>query len=106
MLTGNVRELQNFIERSVILSTGTVLNGSLADLTRTSIAPVAVTLEDADRLHILRILRQTEGRIGGKGGAAGRLGLPRTTLLSKMRRLGIHRGKGSEALARSVASMA
>jgi formate hydrogenlyase transcriptional activator len=101
---GNVRELQNFIERSVILSTGTVLNGSLAGLTRTSLSPAAVTLEDADRLHILRILQQTEGRISGKGGAAGRLGLPRTTLISKMRRLGIGPGKGSEAPGRSVAS--
>jgi formate hydrogenlyase transcriptional activator len=103
---GNVRELQNFIERSVILATGAVLNVSLADLTRTSPLPVGVTLAEADRLHILRIIRQAEGRIGGKGGAASRLGLPRTTLLSKMRRLGISPGERSEAPARSVASMA
>ena len=94
---GNVRELQNFIERSVILSTGAVLNGSLPELTYTthdgskkpkSSAPV--TLEEAERSHILQTLQQTEGVVGGRNGAAARLGLPRTTLISKMRRLGIN----------------
>jgi formate hydrogenlyase transcriptional activator len=94
---GNVRELQNFIERSVILATGAVLNGSLPELTYTthdgskkpkSSAPV--TLEQAESSHILQTLLQTEGVVGGPNGAAARLGLPRTTLISKMRRLGIN----------------
>src|SRR5712664_2955426 len=91
---GNVRELQNFIERSVILATGAVLNGSLPALTYTthdgskkpkSSAPV--TLEEAESSHILQTLQQTAGVVGGPNGAAARLGLPRTTLISKMRRL-------------------
>jgi DNA-binding NtrC family response regulator len=89
---GNVRELQNFIERSVILARGPVLNGSPSYLTgaKTS-APV--TLAEAQRSHILRILRQTEGVVGGRNGAAGRLGIPRTTLIAKMKRLGINPGR-------------
>jgi hypothetical protein len=51
------------------------------------------TLEEAERSHILQALRQTEGVVGGPNGAAARLGLLRTTLISKMKRLGIHRGK-------------
>jgi formate hydrogenlyase transcriptional activator len=90
---GNIRELQNFIERSVILSTGAVLNGSLPQLTRDgSKSPelsAPVTLEQAERSHILGILQQTAGVVGGRNGAAARLGLPRTTLISKMSRLGI-----------------
>jgi hydrogenase-4 transcriptional activator len=86
---GNIRELQNFIERSVILSTGTVLSGSLPELTDTSKLSGAVTLEEAERLHILQTLQQTEGVVGGRDGAATRLGLPRTTLIAKMKRLGI-----------------
>src|SRR5271167_232617 len=86
---GNVRELQNFIERSVILSKGPVLNGSLSDLTDAPKTSVPVTLEEAERSHILLTLRQTEGVVGGPNGAAARLGLCRTTLISKMKRLGI-----------------
>jgi formate hydrogenlyase transcriptional activator len=100
---GNVRELQNLIERSVILSTGSVLNGSLPEVTGTLSA--AVTLEDAERSHILQTLQQTEGAVGGQGGAAARLGLPRTTLISKMRRLGINRGQSSPLAARAAASV-
>jgi|SRR5579872_1491166 len=86
---GNVRELQNFIERSVILSTGPLLNGSLPELTQmTSSAPV--TLYEAERSHILQTLQKTGGVLGGRNGAAMRLGLPRTTLISKMKRLGIN----------------
>jgi formate hydrogenlyase transcriptional activator len=93
---GNVRELQNFIERSVILSTGAVLSGSLPELTGTSKLSGAVTLEEAERLHILQTLQQTAGVVGGRGGAAARLGLPRTTLIAKMQRLGIiNRGQSS-----------
>src|ERR1700678_1975242 len=90
---GNIRELQNFIERSVILSTGTVLTGSLPELTGTLKLSAAVTLEDAERSHILQTLQQTEGIIGGRDGAAPRLGLPRKTLISKMRRLRINHGQ-------------
>ena len=88
---GNVRELQNFIERSVILSSGAVLSGSLPELTGPSKFFAPVTLEEAERSHILHILEQTEGVIGGRDGAAARLGLARTTLISKMRRLGVSR---------------
>jgi formate hydrogenlyase transcriptional activator len=92
---GNVRELQNFIERSIILSTGGVLSGSLPEVTGSLKLSAAVTLEEAERSHILQTLGQTEGVMGGRNGAAARLGLPRTTLISKMRRLGIHRGQNS-----------
>ena len=92
---GNVRELQNFIERSVILSKGSVLTGSLPDLTRARKAPEPVTLEEAESSHILRTLRETGGVVGGPNGAAARLGVRRTTLISKMRRLGFNRGKSS-----------
>src|SRR5437879_2021571 len=81
---GNVRELQNLIERSVILLTGAVLHGWLPELTGTLKLSPAVTLEEAERSHILQTLQQTEGMVGGRDGAAARLGLPRTTLISKM----------------------
>lgn len=90
---GNVRELQNFIERSVILSTGVVLRGSLPipahttpDVSKWS---RPVTLEQAERSHILDTLQETDGLIGGRNGAAARLGVPRTTLIYRMKRLGI-----------------
>jgi transcriptional regulator with GAF, ATPase, and Fis domain len=93
---GNVRELQNFIERSVILSTGPVLNGALPQVASTTCgsskvptAPAPVTMEQAERSHILQTLQRTDGVIGGRSGAAARLGMPRTTLISKMKRLGI-----------------
>ena len=107
---GNVRELQNFIERSVILATGTVLNGSLPEPTHTthddSQGPqlsAPVTLEQAQRSHILQTLQQTEGVVGGQNGAAARLGLPRTTLIAKMRRLGISAFQTSSAPVRATA---
>ena len=110
---GNVRELQNFIERSVILSTGCVLNGSLPELTDTrredSTSPersALVTLEEAERSHILQTLEQTDGVVGGRNGAAARLGLPRTTLIAKMKRLGItNRGQSPALPVRSAASV-
>ena len=101
---GNVRELQNLIERSVILSTGAVLGGSLPEVTGTLKLSAAVTLEEAERSHILQTLQKTEGAVGGRGGAAARLGLPRTTLISKMRRLGINRAQSSALLARAATS--
>jgi hypothetical protein len=65
---GNVRELQNLIERSVILSEGSVLNGSLSDLTRAPRTSAPLTLEDAERSHIVKTLQQTEGVVGGPAG--------------------------------------
>ena len=64
-----------------------------------------VTLEEAERSHILQTLQQTEGVVGGPNGAAARLGLPRTTLISKMKRLGINRGQSSVLPVRAVASV-
>jgi formate hydrogenlyase transcriptional activator len=89
---GNIRELQNFIERAMVFSPGSVLRLPLKDLrqiTRQPSETVARTLADAEREHILDVLGQTDGLIGGQAGAATRLGLPRTTLIYKMRKLGI-----------------
>jgi formate hydrogenlyase transcriptional activator len=88
---GNIRELQNFIERAVLFSPGSVLRVPL-DLRQTakqSAESDPRTLADADREHILETLNQTNWLIGGQDGAANRLGLPRTTLIYKMRKLGI-----------------
>jgi formate hydrogenlyase transcriptional activator len=92
---GNVRELQNVVERAVILSPGPVLRLPLDELPRRrptegSLARVR-TLEEVEREHILRVLRETNGVIGGPQGAATRLGLRRTTLLYRMEKLGISR---------------
>ncbi|MGH9554760.1 MAG: sigma-54 interaction domain-containing protein, partial [Terriglobales bacterium] len=90
---GNVRELENIIERSVILSKGSVLNVPLAGL-RMETSPgngEADTLESAERKHILRVLKETKGVLSGPRGAASRLGLKRTTLQARMRKLGITR---------------
>jgi formate hydrogenlyase transcriptional activator len=94
---GNVRELENFIERSVILSTGGVLTCSLCELNEAPHSSAHLTLEEAERSHILQALLRTQGVVGGPNGAAVRLGLPRTTLLSKMRRLGISPCQSSSA---------
>jgi formate hydrogenlyase transcriptional activator len=90
---GNVRELQNFVERSVILSLGTVLSPPLQELKNSvkSAAAKIRTLAEAERDFILEALRSTEWVVGGENGAAARLGVKRTTLLYKMRRLGISR---------------
>jgi formate hydrogenlyase transcriptional activator len=91
---GNVRELQNVIERAVILSTGTVLTVPRSESESPSPRSSSpVTLEEAERDHILRALERTGWVIGGAGGAAARLGLKRTSLVSTMRRLGIVRPK-------------
>jgi DNA-binding NtrC family response regulator len=87
---GNVRELQNFIERAVILTSGKVLRVQISDV-QVSGSATSDALEDVEREHILQILRETNGVVGGRHGAAVRLGLPRTTLMSKMDRLGIRR---------------
>jgi DNA-binding NtrC family response regulator len=88
---GNIRELQNFIERAVILTAGSVLRVQADELHSASpvVAATGGTLEDVERDHILRVLRETGGVIGGRHGAALRLGLKRSTLLSKMQRIGI-----------------
>jgi formate hydrogenlyase transcriptional activator len=88
---GNIRELQNFIERSVILTSGPVLCAPLSDLKNVGPQAPAVdgTLADAERAHILQVLRQVDWVVGGHRGAAVRLGLPRTTLLYRMHKLGI-----------------
>jgi formate hydrogenlyase transcriptional activator len=107
---GNIRELQNLIERAVILSPGPVLQVPLPEMT--PLVPAAFgspatdrrealdergpepsngTMDAAERDHILRVLRDTGGIVAGPTGAAARLGLKRTTLQSKMRKLGIRR---------------
>ena len=89
---GNVRELENLIERAVILSRGTTLEIPLAELRAASPeAATPITLEDAERDHIRRVLEQANGVVGGSNGAAARLGMKRTTLQSKMKKLGIVR---------------
>jgi len=88
---GNVRELQNFIERTMILSTGTLLRPPLAEIERKISKATMGTLENAERKHILKVLEETQWVIAGTHGAASQLGLKRTTLLSKMERLGISR---------------
>jgi len=101
---GNIRELENLLERAVILSPGKELRVPLSELRNapampeaeesplaaSTAAPVA-TLEEAERQHILRALRQTEWRIAGPRGAANLLGMKRTTLQARIRKLGIRR---------------
>jgi formate hydrogenlyase transcriptional activator len=87
-----VRELENLIERSVILSPGATLRVPVAELLdEAPSARAGDTLENAEREHIIRVLRETRGIVSGPGGAANKLGLKRTTLQSKMQRLGITR---------------
>ena len=89
---GNIRELQNFIERSVILTKGPALQAPTEELERNDcFAHELCTLADADRIHIIGALRETHWVVGGKSGAASRLGLNRTTLIAKMQKLGISR---------------
>jgi formate hydrogenlyase transcriptional activator len=97
---GNVRELENFIERAVILSRGAELQIPLSELKQrprldsvftSATLDSVVTLEHAERQHIVRALGETNWVIGGPAGAAARLGMKRTTLQSRMRKLGISR---------------
>jgi formate hydrogenlyase transcriptional activator len=88
-----VRELENFIERAVILTSGSDLRAPLSEL-KVLVPPSngsPKTLEDAEREHILKALRDANWTIGGAAGAAARLGMKRTTLQSKMQKLGIIR---------------
>ncbi len=93
---GNIRELENFLERAVILTRGTSLYVPMAELEieeegEDGSPAVSPTLHEAEREHILRVLREAKGQIGGDDGAAARLGLKRTTLNSKLKKLGIER---------------
>jgi formate hydrogenlyase transcriptional activator len=96
---GNIRELENFIERAVILSRGATLDVPLAELKQrsrdasaaTATAAPATTLEEAEREHIRQALHDANWQVGGASGAAARLGMKRTTLQSKMAKLGIER---------------
>jgi formate hydrogenlyase transcriptional activator len=99
---GNIRELQNLVERAVILSTGPVLKVPLDDLksqlraTPASGRPVRIeTLEDVERRHILETLQATDWVVGGERGAAVRLGLKRSTLQVRMEKLGIRRARAA-----------
>jgi formate hydrogenlyase transcriptional activator len=106
---GNIRELQNVIERAVILSSGPSLKVPVAQLHSRSIPvsedassrptkrrPVRSILADVDRNQIVQALQQAGGRVGGRDGAAARLGLKRTTLITRMRKLGIDPNQASE----------
>jgi formate hydrogenlyase transcriptional activator len=89
---GNIRELQNFIERSVIVTQGRVLSPRTTELKllmQAAMSPPSETLSDAERAHILGVLKETNWIVGGREGAAARLGVPRTTLISRMQKLGI-----------------
>jgi formate hydrogenlyase transcriptional activator len=98
---GNIRELENFVERAVILSKGTTLEAPVWELARESAPPalatrsepatLPTTMEDAEREHILAALRDTNWTIAGPAGAAARLGMKRTTLQSRMKKLRIVR---------------
>jgi formate hydrogenlyase transcriptional activator len=91
---GNVRELQNFIERAVILTQGSELNVPITEPENGMREPrksSASTFHDAERQAIIEALKAASGRIAGAGGAAERLGLKRTTLQNKMRRLNVSR---------------
>ncbi|MGJ5817784.1 sigma 54-interacting transcriptional regulator [Paludibaculum fermentans] len=97
---GNVRELENLMERAVILSPNEVLRVPLSELKNaaqaesTPVAPGAsslMTLQEAERGHILQVLRESKWQLSGEGGAAARLGMKRTTLQSRMKKLGIAR---------------
>jgi transcriptional regulator with GAF, ATPase, and Fis domain len=110
---GNIRELQNVIERGVIMTTGSVLSRQTTEerlkpsvTTRAHIPemaePVGKTLADAERAHITATLRETNWVIGGPRGAAVQLGLPRTTLIAKMLRLGIANGNSRSRSGKST----
>jgi formate hydrogenlyase transcriptional activator len=106
---GNIRELQNFIERAVILSPATVLRPPLGDLkafTRTAQHTGIRTLAEAERDHIVEAIRQAGGVVGGRSGAAARLGMARTTLLYRMRKLGIGQTQGAAEIPRARTAIA
>jgi formate hydrogenlyase transcriptional activator len=83
---GNIRELENFIERAVILTQGTVLNVPISELAET----LPNFTEDVDSDEIIQALKESKGQVGGPNGAATRLGMKRTTLVMRMKKLGIN----------------
>jgi formate hydrogenlyase transcriptional activator len=96
---GNIRELENFIKRAVIMTTGTALRPIFGELKRlpSQASPASKrTLAEAERDHINEVLRETRWVLGGGKGAAARLGMPRTTLVYRMRKLGIARDQGAK----------
>jgi formate hydrogenlyase transcriptional activator len=87
---GNIRELENFIERSVILTHGSALQAPIGELSNNGkTTPVAGTREANERDEMVRILKITNGRVAGADGAAARMGLKRTTLIARMKKLGV-----------------
>jgi formate hydrogenlyase transcriptional activator len=98
---GNIRELQNVLERTVILSTGPNLllpHSEFKVLIQDKLASAPLTLADAERYHINEVLRQSGGVVGGKCGAAARLGLARTTLTHRMNKLGLRALKSPKCI--------
>jgi len=108
---GNIRELQNVIERAVILSSGTALRVPIAELGVNVSAsselekpvarpsrriPVRSIVAEVNREEILKAIAESGGRLGGRYGAAAHLGLKRTTLITRMKKLGIDRNEVSE----------
>ena len=92
---GNIRELQNFVERAVLLTEGRRLRPALSELMRpvpSASSESARTLAEVERVHITETLQKANWVVGGRTGAAAILGLPRTTLIARMRKLGISRG--------------
>jgi formate hydrogenlyase transcriptional activator len=87
---GNIRELENFIERSVILTQGSALQVPAAELGGGTAVSVVPETRETERNTIVRVLRETNGRVSGPNGAATRLGIKRTTLISRMKKLGIN----------------
>jgi transcriptional regulator with GAF, ATPase, and Fis domain len=101
---GNIRELQNFVERSSIATEGRVLSPRISELKllmHSAVSAPVQTLFDAERAHILGILKETNWTVGGRDGAAARLGVPRTTLIGRMQKLGISSRSGGLRLASS-----
>ena len=101
---GNIRELQNFIERAVIMTTGTALRPRLAELRMQTVSTEVRTLADAERAHIVATLRETNWVVGGPGGAAARLGLPRTSLIARMQRLGLAKSPAAQSERRWISA--
>jgi len=86
---GNIRELQNFVERSVILTPGRVLTPPISELLNRRHVARPVTLKECEREHILKAVQESNWVIAGPHGAAARLGLPRSTLMYRIRKLAI-----------------
>jgi formate hydrogenlyase transcriptional activator len=109
---GKIRELQNFIERALIMTTGSILRAPIAELrtlgTQVAMSGTGRTFSEAARAHIIAALQETDWVVGGPNGAAARPGLPRTSLIGKMKHLGITRetmqGNHGRELSRAAAA--